>query len=33
VCGMALGYIDETASVNTFYTPRVSATEFTTWLD
>lgn len=33
VCGMALGYADETALVNTFRTPRVSAAEFTTWLD
>ena len=33
VCGMALGYADETAHVNTFRTPRVSAAEFTTWLD
>ncbi|MDB5742210.1 MAG: nitroreductase [Polaromonas sp.] len=33
VCGMALGYADESALVNTFRTPRVSAAEFTTWLD
>jgi nitroreductase len=33
VCGMALGYADEAALVNTFRTPRVPATEFTTWLD
>lgn len=33
VCGMALGYADESAPVNTFRTPRVSAAEFTTWLD
>jgi nitroreductase len=33
VCGMALGYADETALVNTFRTPRVSAQAFTTWLD
>ncbi|WP_411883624.1 nitroreductase [Polaromonas sp. YR568] len=33
VCGMALGYADETAPVNTFRTPRVPASEFTTWLD
>jgi nitroreductase len=33
VCGMALGYADETALVNTFRTPRVSPREFTTWLD
>jgi nitroreductase len=33
VCGMSLGYADETALVNTFRTPRVSAVEFTTWLE
>jgi len=33
VCGMALGYADETALVNTFRTPRVSVQAFTTWLD
>ena len=33
VCGMALGYADETATVNTFRTPRVGAEHFTTWLD
>lgn len=32
VCGMALGYADETAPVNTFHTPRVPVHEFTTWL-
>ena len=32
VCAIALGYADETAKVNTFRTPRVSAAEFTTWL-
>ena len=32
VCGMALGYADESALVNTFHTPRVSAAEFTTWV-
>ena len=32
VCGMALGYADESALVNTFYTPRVPAEEFTHWL-
>lgn len=32
VCGMALGYADETAVVNTFHTPRVSVDEFTHWL-
>ena len=33
VCGMSLGYADETALVNTFRTPRVSAEEFTMWLE
>jgi nitroreductase len=33
VCGMALGYADDTALVNTFRTPRVSPRDFTTWLD
>lgn len=33
VCGMALGYADESALVNTFRTPRVPASEFTTWLE
>jgi len=33
VCGMSLGYADESALVNTFRTPRVGAAEFTTWLD
>ncbi|MES2946665.1 MAG: nitroreductase [Pseudomonadota bacterium] len=33
VCGMALGYADEKALVNTFRTPRVPASEFTTWLE
>jgi nitroreductase len=33
VCGMALGYADETDKVNTFHTPRVPASEFTAWLD
>ncbi len=33
VCGMSLGYADEAALVNTFRTPRVPASEFTTWLD
>lgn len=33
VCGMALGYADDAALVNTFRTPRVPASEFTTWLD
>ena len=33
VCGMSLGYADEAALVNTFRTPRVSAGDFTTWLE
>jgi len=33
ICGMALGYADEAELVNTFRTPRVSAKDFTTWLD
>jgi nitroreductase len=33
VCGMALGYADEGALVNTFATTRVDAQEFTTWLE
>jgi nitroreductase len=33
VCGMALGFADETALVNTFRTPRVQPQDFTTWLD
>ena len=32
VCGMALGYADTSALVNTFHTPRVSAAEFTTFV-
>jgi nitroreductase len=33
VCGMSLGYADETDKVNSFHTPRVPAAEFTTWLE
>ena len=33
VCGMALGYADESALVNTFRTPRVNAQDFTIWLE
>ena len=33
VCGMALGFADEAALVNTLRTPRVAALDFTTWLD
>lgn len=33
VCGMSLGYADESALVNTFHTPRVATDEFAHWLD
>jgi nitroreductase len=33
VCGMSLGYADESNVVNTFHTPRVPVEEFTHWLD
>ena len=33
VCGMALGYADDAAVVNTFQTPRVPVKDFTTWLE
>jgi nitroreductase len=33
VCGMALGYADETARVNAFHTPREAVETFTRWLD
>ncbi len=33
VCGMSLGYADETALVNTFNTPRVTVQEFTKWVE
>ncbi|MDO8447433.1 MAG: nitroreductase [Rhodoferax sp.] len=33
VCGMALGYADESDVVNTFHTPRVRVEEFTHWLE
>ena len=33
VCGMAMGYIDESATVNSYYTPRESAASFTHWCD
>ena len=33
VCGMALGYADTSAVVNTFHTPRVAVQDFTRWLD
>lgn len=32
LCGMALGYADTSATVNGLATPRVPASEFTTWL-
>ena len=33
VCGMALGYADQSALVNTLTTPRVPVEQFTNWLD
>lgn len=33
VCGMSLGYADESALVNRFHTPRVAVADFTKWLD
>ncbi len=33
ICGMALGYADESDIVNTFHTPRVPVQEFTRWVD
>ena len=33
VCGMAMGYADQMAVVNTFHTPRGPVEEFTHWLD
>ncbi len=33
VCGMALGYAQADAAVNSFHTPRVPVQEFTRWLD
>jgi nitroreductase len=33
VCGMALGYADESALVNTFQTTRVPAQDFTHWVE
>lgn len=33
VCGMSLGYADESAPVNQFHTPRVPVEEFTHWLE
>jgi nitroreductase len=33
VCGMALGYADTSAIVNTFHTPRIPVEDYTRWLD
>ena len=33
VCGMSLGYADESPLVNTFQTTRVAAESFTHWLE
>ena len=33
VCGMSMGWAEETATVNAFQTPRVPVEEFTRWLD
>lgn len=33
ICGLAVGYADKSNIVNTFRTPRVSAEEFTSWVD
>ncbi len=33
VCGMSLGFADQSALVNSYSTSRVPVTEFTTWLD
>jgi len=33
VCGLSIGYADQEAVVNSYYTPRVEAESFTTWLD
>jgi nitroreductase len=33
VCGMSMGWAEETAKVNSFHTPRVPVEEFTLWLD
>ncbi|NCP39862.1 MAG: nitroreductase [Rhodoferax sp.] len=32
VCGMSLGYADETDPVNSFHTPRIAVADFTHWL-
>jgi nitroreductase len=33
VCGMAIGYADQSHKINTFQTPRAKVEEFTTWLE
>ncbi|HSV52826.1 MAG TPA: nitroreductase [Burkholderiaceae bacterium] len=33
VCGMSLGFADASHNVNSYYTPRVPAEQFTTWLE
>jgi len=33
VCGMALGWADESEVVNTFVTPREAVASFTHWLE
>ena len=33
VCGMALGYAETSAVVNSFHTPRVPVADFTSWLE
>jgi nitroreductase len=33
VCGMSLGYADESAPVNSFQTTRVNATDFTHFVE
>ena len=33
VCGMSMGYADEAALVNSYFTPREPAASFTRWLD
>jgi nitroreductase len=33
VCGMALGYADESDRVNTFHTPRIPVGEFACWVE
>jgi nitroreductase len=33
ICGMSIGYADETHKVNSFHTPRAGVEAFTRWLD